>query len=396
MKNHTHSHTHSKSAAFEPANPERFAAAKKSTWISIWVNLLLTVLQLVVGFFGKSQALMADGLHSLSDLLADIMVLFANRHGNRHADANHPYGHARIETAATLILGVTLVILGVLLLVAAGVRLQNPQNIQTVHPLTLWVALFTLVSKEGLFRYMLAVAKRVRSQMLVANAWHARSDAASSLVVVIGIGGNLLGYTFLDLVAAAAVGVMIAHMGGKFALEALAELVDTGLEAEEVEAIRSTLLATPGVRGLHELRTRKMADDALVDAHVIVDPKISVSEGHYIAEAARQAVLTQHHVMDVMVHIDPEDDLQAKPNAHLPSREVLLNHLAGRLGHDLPLSSHTVLHYLDGKVDADLFLGEADCHDAARIESLRLKCDEIILDDPYLRSLRLHRSYAQE
>ncbi len=396
MKNHSHSHTHSKSAAFEPAHPERFAAAKKSTWISIWVNLLLTVLQLVVGFFGKSQALMADGLHSLSDLLADIMVLFANRHGNRHADANHPYGHARIETAATLILGVTLVILGVLLLVAAGVRLQNPQNIQTVHPLTLWVALFTLFSKEGLFRYMLAVAKRVRSQMLVANAWHARSDAASSLVVVIGIGGNLLGYTFLDLVAAAIVGVMIAHMGGKFALEALAELVDTGLEAEEVEAIRSTLLATPGVRGLHELRTRKMADDALVDAHVIVDPKISVSEGHYIAEAARQAVLTRHHVMDVMVHIDPEDDLQAKPNAHLPHREALLSHLGQRLGDSFPLGSRTMLHYLDGKVDADLFVDLAIYHDPARLEALQRKCAEITADDIYFRAIQLHRSNATD
>ena len=200
MKNHTHSHSHNKPAVFEPAHPERFAAAQKSTWISIWINLLLTVLQVVGGIFGKSQALIADGLHSLSDLLADIMVLFANRHGNRHADANHPYGHARIETAATLILGVTLAVLGVLLLVAAGMRLQNPQNIQAVHPMTLWIALFTLFAKEGLFRYMLAVAKRVRSQMLVANAWHARSDAASSLVVVIGIGGNLLGYTFLDLV----------------------------------------------------------------------------------------------------------------------------------------------------------------------------------------------------
>lgn len=394
MKNHTHSHSHSKAVTFDPAHPERFAAAQKSTWISIWVNLLLTALQLVVGVFGKSQALIADGLHSLSDLLADIMVLFANRHGNRHADANHPYGHARIETAATLILGVTLAVLGVLLLIAAGMRLQNPQNIQPVHPLALWVALLTLFAKEGLFRYMLAVAKRVRSQMLVANAWHARSDAASSLVVVVGIGGNLLGYTFLDLVAAAVVGVMIAHMGGKFALEALAELVDTGLEEEVVEAIRATLLATPGVRGLHELRTRKMADNALVDAHIIVDPKISVSEGHYIAEAARQAVLAQHHVVDVMVHIDPEDDMQAKPSSHLPHRAVLLEHLGERLGDSFPLGSRTVLHYLDGKVDADLFVDLMAYQDPAKFEALQRKCAEIAMDDIYFRAIHLHRSHS--
>lgn len=394
MKNHTHPHPHSKSDAFEPAHPERFAAAQKSTWISIAINLLLTVLQVVAGYFGRSQSLMADGLHSLSDLLADVMVLFANRHGNRHADADHPYGHARIETAATLILGVALAVLGVGLLVAAAIRLQHPEQVQAVHPLTLWIALIALAAKEGMFRYMLAVAKRVRSQMLIANAWHARSDAASSLVVVVGIGGNLLGYTFLDLVAAAAVGVMIAHMGGKFALEALAELVDTGLAAEEVEAIRTTLLATPGVHSLHELRTRKMADNALVDAHIMVDPKISVSEGHYIAETARQRVLAQHHVMDVMVHIDPEDDLQAKFTASLPSREILLQHLTQRLGKDLPLGKRTLLHYLDGKIAADLFLDADVYHDPTRVNALQSRCDEILTDDPCFSAIHLHRSHT--
>ena len=396
MKNHTPPHTHDKPAAFEPANPERFAAAQRSTWVSVFINLLLTVLQLVAGYFGRSQSLMADGLHSLSDLLADFLVLFANRHGNRHADADHPYGHARVETAATLILGVALAALGVALLVAAGMRLQHPELVQPVHPVTLWIALIALAIKEGMFRYMLAVAKRVRSQMLIANAWHARSDAASSLVVVVGISGNLMGYTFLDLVAAAVVGVMIAHMGGKFALEALAELIDTGLSSDEVEAIRATLLATPGVRGLHDLRTRKMADNALVDAHILVDPKISVSEGHYIAESARQAVLRQHHVIDVMVHIDPEDDMEVRPNAHLPGRETLLKHLAGRLGDDFPLGERITLHYLDGKVDADLFLDHEDYCDAARAGALRNKCTGIVADDPYFRAIHLHHSRAQK
>src|SRR5512143_3679036 len=245
MKKLTHSHD--KAAAFEPAHPVRFAAARKSTWVSIFINLGLTVMQVLAGYFGRSQSLMADGLHSLADLLSDVLVLFANRHGNKHADANHPYGHARIETAASLILGATLAALGVGLLISAGMRLQHPAQVQAVHPVTLWIALVALAAKEGMFRYMLAVAQRVRSQMLVANAWHARSDAASSLVVIIGIVGNLLGYTFLDLVAAAVVGGMIAHMGAKFAFEALAELVDTGLSAEEVEAIRQSLLSTPGV-----------------------------------------------------------------------------------------------------------------------------------------------------
>jgi cation diffusion facilitator family transporter len=389
MKNHTHAHAHDKAAAFEPAHPERFEAARKSTWVSIAVNLFLTLAQLFAGFFGKSQSLIADGLHSLSDLLADILVLFANRHGNKHADANHPYGHARIETAASLILGASLAVVGGALLISAGLRLQDPQSVQPVQVYTLYVALFTLAAKETLFRYMLAIAKRVRSQMLVANAWHARSDAASSLVVLIGISGNLLGYVFLDLIAAAVVGVMIAWMGIQFARDALLELVDTGLEEEEVRAIRNTLKSVPGVLGLHELRTRKMADNALVDAHIMVDPRISVSEGHYIAEAARAAVLRHHHVMDVMVHIDPEDDVQSKPNAHTPQRHLLLAHLNKRLEHAVPEDARVVLHYLGGRVEAEVLLPSA--HDT---EALQAGCDAVCRDDPYFRRIKVYRPSA--
>ena len=389
MKNHTHADALDRSAAFEPAHPARFAAARKSTWVSILINLLLSIFQVTAGFFGKSQSLMADGMHSFADLISDVLVLFANRHGNKHADANHPYGHARIETAASLILGASLAALGVGLLIATGLRLQHPEQIHAVHPYTLWVAIIALVAKEGMFRYMLAVAKRVRSQMLVANAWHARSDAASSLVVIVGIIGNLMGYTFLDLVAAGVVGVMIAWMGIQFARDALLELVDTGLDEEEVRAIRNTLKAVPGVMGLHELRTRKMADNALVDAHIIVDPRISVSEGHYIAEAARSAVLQHHHVMDVMVHIDPEDDMRAKPNARLPQRHLLLAHLYKRLGYELPESTHILLHYLDGKVEADILL-DADL-DPARLQE---QCASITADDAYFRRLTLYRGIA--
>jgi cation diffusion facilitator family transporter len=389
MNKHNHPHNQDKFPVFEPANPARYAAAKKSTWISIVINLLLSIMQVLAGFFGKSQSLMADGLHSFADLLSDILVLFANRHGNRHADAEHPYGHARIETAASLILGVSLAGLGVGLLIAAGMRLQHPDQVQAVQPFTLWFAIAALAAKEGMFRYMLAVAQRVRSQMLTANAWHARSDAASSLVVIVGIIGNLLGYTFLDLIAAAVVGIMIAHMGISFAREALAELIDTGLDETEVQAIRNTLKSTPGVLDLHELRTRKMADSALVDAHIIVDSKISVSEGHYIAEAARAAVLKGHHVMDVMVHIDSEDDKQAKPNARLPQRYLLLAHLTNRLGEELPPTAHIVLHYLSGKIESEIFL-----EDAKDVTQLHHKCSQIAADDKYFRSIRLYQHCA--
>jgi cation diffusion facilitator family transporter len=395
MNNLKNSNQAESSGTFQPAHPERYEAAQKSTWVSIGINVVLTVIQIVGGFFAHSQALMADGLHSLSDLLSDALVLAANRHGNQHADAEHPYGHARIETAATLILGIFLAVLGVVLLVAAALKLQQPEVMQAVNPYALGIAVFALIAKEGLFRYILAIAKRVRSQMLIANAWHARSDAASSLVVIVGVAGNLLGYTFFDLLAAAVVGVMIAHMGGKLALASMAELIDTGLDEEEVEAIRQTLVNIHGVRGLHELRTRKMADNALVDAHIMVDSTISVSEGHFIAESARQAVLKNHHVLDVMVHIDPEDDLQAKPNAHLPARPRLLELLAEHVG-DISLEDfRVVFHYLDGQVEAEVYLPPN--HRLAREANiLQIRCNESIQNDEIFRIVRLHRSHAHK
>lgn len=372
----------------QEADSTRYRAARKSTLISIVVNLLLTLLQIVVGFFGRSQALMADGLHSFSDLLSDFLVLAANRHGNRSADEDHPYGHARIETATTLILGIMMGAMGLALLYAAGSRLQHPQQIQQVHVMTLWIALITLLAKELLFRYMIAVAKRVRSQMLVANAWHSRSDAASSLVVSVGIAGNLAGYAFLDLLAAALVAFMIVRMGWQLGYEAFSELVDTGLSEEDLAEIRATIEATPGVMGLHELRTRRMGNQALVDAHILVDPTISVSEGHFIAESARSRVLGHHDVLNVMVHVDPEDDFHRKPSVLLPDREQLLAVIREKLQVE---PERVVLHYLDGMVDAEIFLPAGFPEEAAVGE----KIPRLLENHPHFHSIRMHEIGAR-
>jgi cation diffusion facilitator family transporter len=174
-----------------------------------------------------------------------------------------------------------------------------------VQPSALWVACAALLAKESLFRYMLAVAKRVKSSMLVANAWHARSDAASSLVVALGIVGNLFGYPVLDPIAALIVGLLIGKMGWEFGWEALHDLMDRSADEAEVEAIRRTLIETPGVSGVHDVRTRKMGDLIVVDAHIEVDGTLSVEAGHDIAVAARQRVLQRHRVLDLMTHVDP-------------------------------------------------------------------------------------------
>ena len=284
---------------------ERAAAASRSTWVSVVVNLVLSTVQIVVGVWAKSQSLIADGIHSLSDLVADFVVLFANHHSQKDADEDHPYGHQRFETAASLVLGLLLLAVGVGMVWSAVVKLENPESVPQVHSVALWVAGGALVGKELLFRYMLAVAKKVKSSMLVANAWHARSDAASSLVVGVGIAGNLAGYPILDPIAALIVGFMVGKMGWEFGWDAMHDLMDRAVDEQEVQAIRQTLLDTPGVAGVHDVRTRKMGDMVVADAHLEVDAQITVEEGHEIAVEARQRVMQRHRVLNLMTHVDP-------------------------------------------------------------------------------------------
>ena len=284
---------------------ERAAAASRSTWVSVVVNLVLSTVQIVVGVWAKSQSLIADGIHSLSDLVADFVVLFANHHSQKDADEHHHYGHQRFETAASLVLGLLLLAVGVGMVWSAVVKLENPESVPQVHSVALWVAGGALVCKELLVRYMLAVAKKVKSCMLVANSWHARSDAASSLVVGVGIAGNLAGYPILDPIAALIVGFMVGKMGWEFGWDAMHDLMDRAVDEQEVQAIRQTLLDTPGVAGVHDVRTRKMGDMVVVDAHLEVDAQITVEEGHDIAVEARQRVMQRHRVLNLMTHVDP-------------------------------------------------------------------------------------------
>jgi cation diffusion facilitator family transporter len=283
----------------------RQLAARRSTWVSVAVNAGLAGAQVAIGLLARSQGLVADGVHSLSDLVADFIVLFASHHGRRGADEDHPYGHQRFETAASLALGVLLVAVGLGMLWSAFGRLESPGSVARVGSVALWVACAALIAKEALFRYLLRIAEHVKSSLLIANAWHARSDAASSLVVGLGIIGNLLGYTLLDPIAAAIVGFLVAKMGWKFAWHALHELMDSAADAAEVEQIRATLQGTPGVRNVHDLRTRKMGDLIVVDVHLEVDAQLTVEAGHDITVEARRRVVGRHRVLDLMTHVDP-------------------------------------------------------------------------------------------
>ncbi|TDV37221.1 cation diffusion facilitator family transporter [Paraburkholderia caballeronis] len=340
--------------------PDKHQVARRSTFVSIVVNSVLVVLQMVVGVFAHSQALIADGVHSFADLISDFVVLLANRHSGAQPDEDHNYGHSRYETVASLFLGALLITVGVGMLWRAGTRLANLGDIPPLHASALVVALFVLVSKEALFRYMLREAQRVRSAMLIANAWHARSDAASSLVVALGIVGSLAGVRLLDPIAAAIVGFMVARMGWVFGWDALQDLSDRALDTATTADLRELLLGTPGVLDVHEMRTRKTGDLALVDAHILVDPLISVSEGHYIAESARARVLTDPRVFDALIHVDPEDDMHVRSVAGLPPRSDVAARLRAAFGeHGVGVAAVT-LHYLSTGLDAEVTLLDAD------------------------------------
>lgn len=283
----------------------RQKAAKRSTWVSVWVNIVLTVFQFLIGIFAHSQALVADAIHSLSDLISDGIVLFANKHSSKGPDDDHQYGHLRFETAATFAIGVILAVVGISMLWRSFVYMQTPDLIPTVKPVALYVALLAIVSKELLFRYMLKIANRVRSTMLVANAWHARSDALSSLVVAIGIGANIAGFPIADPLAALLVGLMILRMGWKFSWQAFNDLVDKAVDEDTLAAIEKRLLSTPGVEGIHDLRTRKMGDMVWVEVDIEMKGSLTIEQGHAIAVEARTRVMADLPVLDVMTHFDP-------------------------------------------------------------------------------------------
>ncbi|KVX92667.1 cation diffusion facilitator family transporter [Burkholderia ubonensis] len=343
---------------------EKHAVARKSTLVSIVLNVVLATFQIVVGTIAHSQALIADGIHSISDLISDFVVLVANRHSGAMPDADHNYGHSRYETVASLFLGGILIAVGIGMLWRAGDRLVHLEDIPPVHFSALIVAVTVLVSKEALFRYMLREAQRVRSAMLVANAWHARSDAASSLVVAIGIVGSLAGVRLLDPIAAAIVGFMVARMGWTFGYDALQDLSDRALDETDTAEIRALLATTPGVRDVHDLRTRKMGDSALVDAHILVDPMISVSEGHYIAETARARVLSDRRVLDALIHVDPENDAARRPALALPPRGEIAARLEAELARRGLRADTVNLHYLSTGLEIDVTLA-ADPHASA-------------------------------
>jgi len=365
---------------------------RTTSMVGAIVNLGLTIIKVVFGIIGQSHALIADGVHSLADLITDLMVWFAAKYSNRPADKEHPYGHARIETAFTVGLGVVLIATAVGIVLDSAQRLLNPETLMHPTPIVLLIAALSILANEGLFHYTIRAARKFNSSLLTANAWHHRSDAISSIVVLVGVTGSLMGFPYLDAFAALGVAILIAKIGWEQAWSSIQELVDTGMEPKAAAALERIIKTIDCVRGVHMLRSRRMGGAYLIDVHIVVNDRLSVSEGHKIAEYVRLKLIDSHeNITNALVHIDPEDDSVAVSCVDLPLRREVLRDLRNVWAQDIDLFelSEATLHYLDGKVHVDL-VRVADT-DNAKVEQLSQRLQEQVRTLDYIGDVRVYR-----
>ena len=338
----------------------RTKASQKVTIVGALIDFLLSIIKIILGFIGQSGALIADGVHSFSDLLTDWVTWYAAKLSGDAPDADHPYGHERFETVATLGLSIFLAIVGTVIIFEGFGRFSNPNELRHENWLIAAAAL-SVLSKEALYWYTVKVARDINSDLLKANAWHHRTDAFSSIVVVIGIIGAANGYFFLDSVAAIIVGILIIYIGWQLGFEATKELVDTSIDQEDIKALRVALSEIKGVKSVHTLRTRKVGHKKSADVHVQVNPFLSVSEGHIISVSVeRVAKECIDELDDVTVHIDPENDEEKEdaPYKDLPERAQALKIISQSLKLENVNYNieKTQLHYLEGEILVDFFL----------------------------------------
>ena len=283
--------------------------------ITIWgavVNIALTVAKIVAGVVGRSAAMIADGIHSLSDLLSDIVVLVFTHISSKGKDRDHSFGHGKFETLATLIVSIILVVVGAKLMsggIKSIISVVKGEVIPKPGYIALAAAVISIAAKEILYYATVKVGKEVNSPVVVANAWHHRSDALSSIGALLGIGGAIIlgdKWTVLDPIASCCISIAIIVIAVKMALPSLSELLETSLP-EDIEAeIVRTASEIPGVRDIHELKTRRNGISFIIDAHITVDPSISIVEAHDIATNVEEALQLKYgNETQINIHMEP-------------------------------------------------------------------------------------------
>ncbi|KKO44002.1 hypothetical protein WG68_17555 [Arsukibacterium ikkense] len=326
------------------------AHAAKVTLIGALFDLALGVLKIITGILGHSAALIADGIHSLSDLATDAVVLLSIRLGGRAADKSHPFGHRRIETLGTVLLGLILLAVALSLLWHNTISLWQGQLSPTPAWPVLLVAVLSWFIKEGLYWYTIKAARAMNSDLLSANAWHSRSDAFSSIVVLIGAGGAMLGFWWLDAVAALLVAILIAAISLQLLKRSLAELIDTAIPEPQQQGYRQHILQTQGILAVNELRSRTSGGKVLLELKLEVAPRLSASEAHWLGTQVKQQLQQQFsEIGDILVHINSPATETATAESTLNIRPALtaaLNQLLLRYQTDAD-NIELILYYQD-------------------------------------------------
>ncbi len=296
----------------------RIAQLKHITVIGAVVNLLLSVLKLVAGILGASAAMIADAVHSFSDLLSDGVVLVMVHLGGQDADAEHDFGHGKFETFGTLIVACLLIAVGLSLCYHGITKILYTLNsplstIETPSMMALWAALISIIVKEALYQWTYRVGKALDSPVVVANAWHHRTDALSSVGALLGIGGAILlggRWVILDPIVCVIISIVIVYIAIKMMMPAVSELLDASLPDAVEQEIVTIALSVQGVEDIHELKTRRSGSDMLASLHLVVDGAISVHQAHDIATAVEQALRQRFGKMQLSIHIEPSVDAQ--------------------------------------------------------------------------------------
>ncbi len=372
-------------------NEYRYATAKRVTLVNALSNILLAVFKITVGYWGHSQALLADGVHSLSDLISDALVLAAAKIGHKVPDADHPYGHLRFETLTAMIIAIILMAVGGSIIYNAYQHMFHARIIFINSGLILLAALISVAIKEWLYRYTLIHAKKIYSDLLLSTAYHHRTDMWISLLVVISALATHFHLNYVDTICAAIIAIIILQSAIQLFIRGLKELIDTGVDKTTSNQIKECIIKTSGVASIHQLRSRSHGGKILIDLHIIVNSFISVSEGHHISEKVQQKLLKNFpKIADITVHIDPENDEINQPSLNLPSREELLLQFKDN-SQDLPhfdAIEKLEIHYYNGKIYLEIGW-PANFITTDRLQEIEAIYKKMMLKFPYIASIKL-------
>lgn len=300
--------TSNEDAGIAPGRRAELQSGIRVTVYGLILNVGLTISKLWIGSIGQSQALIADGVHSFSDLLGDILVIFGLSVGHREPDENHPFGHGRIETVAAMAMGMLLLAVAAGIIVSAIKDILSEQSSEA-SPAVMVVAILSILLKESMYQYTIRVGRRIKSLVIIGNAWHHRSDALSSVAVLIGVVAAYLRpeWHLADSLAALVVSIFIIRVGVSLVRQSLREVVDTSPDPEVVAKLVIKAESIEGVRQAHDIKARHSGSQILVEIHIVVDPELTVRRGHDIARTVKRSILNEvPDVSHVIVHVDPD------------------------------------------------------------------------------------------